>query len=42
MIDLQKGLGLTNICDLIRKEIQGKFETREPIKKQIRNIRKRR
>ena len=34
MIDLQKGLGLKNICDLATKEICGIFETKKPIKEQ--------
>ena len=35
MIDVQKGLGLKNIFDLFRKEIQGIFETKNPTEEQI-------
>ena len=30
MIDVQKGLGLKNMADLVRKEICGIFETKSP------------
>ena len=33
MIDLQKGLGLKNICDLATKEICGIFETKKTYKR---------
>ena len=36
MIDVQKGLGIQNISDLVRKEICGISETKNPTKKQIR------
>ena len=36
MIDIQKGLGIQNISDSVRKEICGIFETKNPTKKQIR------
>ena len=35
MIDIQNGLGIKNISDLIRKEIQGIYETQNPTKEQI-------
>ena len=35
MPDVPKGLGLKNISDLIRKEIQGIYETNCPTKEQI-------
>ena len=35
MLDVPKGLGLKNISDLIRKEIQGIYETNCPTKEQI-------
>ena len=34
MIDVQKGLGLKNIPDLIRKKICGIFETKSPTEEQ--------
>ena len=36
MIDIQNGLGIKNISDLVRKEIYGIFETKNPTEKQIR------
>ena len=30
MIDVQEGLGVKNISDLVRKEIHGIFETKNP------------
>ena len=36
MIDVQTGLGIKNISDLVRKEIYGIFETKNHSKKQIR------
>ena len=33
MIDVQKGLGIENISDLVRKYIQGIYETKEFTKK---------
>ena len=33
--DVQKGLGVKNICDLIIKEIKGIFNTRNPEEDQI-------
>ena len=34
MIDVQKGLGIQNISDLVRKDIQGIYETKDFTKKQ--------
>ena len=34
--DVQKRLGIKNICDLVTKGIHGIFEARNPTKKQIR------
>ena len=34
--DVQKGLGIQNISDLVRKEIQGIYETKDFTKKQKR------
>ena len=36
MVDVQKGLGLKNICDLARKESCGNFETKHFSKEQKR------
>ena len=36
MIDVQKGLGIQNISDLVRKDIQGIYETKDFTKKQKR------
>ena len=36
MIDVQKGLGLKNISHLVRKQIQGMYETKYPIEEQKR------
>ena len=35
MHDVQDGLGIKNISDLVRKEIHGIFETKDPTKDQI-------
>ena len=32
MDDVQEGLGIKNISDLVRKEIHGIFETKNPTK----------
>ena len=40
MIDEQKGLGIKNISDLVRKKICGIFETKNPTKKQIRKYKR--
>ena len=34
MIDVQKGLGLKNMPDLVKKEICGMFETTNPTEEQ--------
>ena len=34
MIDMQKGLGLKNMPDLVKKEICGTFETKNPTEEQ--------
>ena len=36
MIDVQKGLGLKNMPDLVKKEICGIFETKNPTEEQKR------
>ena len=36
MIDVQNRLGIRNISDLVRKDIQGIFEIKNPAKKQVR------
>ena len=38
MIDVQKGLGLKNMPDLVKKEICGIFETKNPIKNKRKNM----
>ena len=35
MIDIQNGLGLKNMTDLVRKEIHGIFETNNPTEEQV-------
>ena len=35
MIDIQNGLGLKNMSDLVRREIHGVFSTGKPTNKQI-------
>ena len=34
MVNVQKGLGLKNVPDLVRKEIQGIYETKYPTEDQ--------
>ena len=41
MHDVQDGLGIKNISDLVRKEIHGIFETKDPTKDQIRKYKRR-
>ena len=41
MHDVQDGLGIKNISDLVRKEIHGIFETEDPTKDQIRKYKRR-
>ena len=38
MIDVQKGLGIQNISDLVRKEIQGIYETKDFTKNKKENM----
>ena len=38
MIDAKKGLGIQNISDLVRKDIQGIYETKDFFKKTKKNI----
>ena len=38
--DLQEGLGVKNIFDLVRKEIHGIFESKDPTKDKIRNYKR--
>ena len=40
MRDVQDGLGIKNISDLVRKEIQGIFEDKHPKKEQIKHYKK--
>ena len=40
MIDIQNGLGLTNMSDLVRKEIHGIFSTDKPTNKQIKEYKR--
>ena len=35
MNDIQNRLGIKNISDLVRKEIQGRYDAKEPTEKQI-------
>ena len=37
MTDIQKGLGVENIYDLVRREILGRFDTNNPTEQQTRN-----
>ena len=39
-IDIQNNLSIRNISDLVRKNIQGIFETKNPTKKQIRKYKR--
>ena len=36
MIDIQNRLGIKNVSDLVRKNIHGIFETKNPAKTQVR------
>ena len=42
MRDVQEALGVTNMSDLVRKDIHGIFETKNPTKDQIKTYKKRR
>ena len=37
MTDIQKGLGVENIYDLVRREVLGRFDTNNPTEQQTRN-----
>ena len=41
MNDVQNGLGVKNISDLVRKEIPGIFETKNPTKDQVKKYKRR-
>ena len=41
MRDVQEALGVTNMSDLVRKDIHGIFETKNPTKDQIKTYKKR-
>ena len=41
MRDVQEALGVTNMSDLVRKDIHGIFETKNPAKDQIKTYKKR-
>ena len=41
MFDVQEGIGVKNIIDLVRKEIRGVFRTKNPTKDQIRKYKRR-
>ena len=40
IIDVQNGLGIKNISDLVRKEICSIFETKNPAKKKIKKYKR--
>ena len=40
MFDVQEGIGVKNIIDLVRKEIRGVFRTKNPTKDQIRKYKR--
>ena len=39
--DIQEGIGVKNMSDLVRKEIRGIFRTKNPTKDQIRKYKRR-
>ena len=41
MNDVQNGLGVKNMSDLVRKEIHGIFETKNPTKTQVKKYKRR-
>ena len=41
MFDVQEGIGVKNIIDLVRKEIRGVFRIKNPTKDQIRKYKRR-
>ena len=38
MIDVQNGLGIKNVSGIVRKEIQGIYETKNPTEGQVRSV----
>ena len=40
IVDVEDGLGVKNISDLVRKEIQGIYETKCPTKEQIKKYKR--
>ena len=40
MIDVQYGLGIKSISNLVRKNIQGRYETKNPTEEQIRKYKR--
>ena len=38
MIDVQNGLGIKNVSDIVRKELQGIYETKNPTEEQVRSV----
>ena len=40
MNDVQNGLGVKNMSDLVRKEIHGIFETKNPTKDQVKKYKR--
>ena len=40
MIDLQNGLGIKNISDLVRKNIQGIYETKNPTEQHVKKYKR--
>ena len=42
MCDVKVGLGIKNMSDLVRKEIYGIFETKNPTKDQIEKYKRKR
>ena len=40
IIDLQRRLGIKNMSDIVRKEIHGIFETKNPAKEQIKKYKR--
>ena len=41
MNDVQNGLGIKNMSNLVRKEIHGVFETKNPTKDQVKKYKRR-
>ena len=40
MIDIQNGLDVENICDLVRKETHRRSATKKPTEKQVRKYKR--